>query len=301
MFLVAQVELAVFEMRNLDRNLPRGFLGLFLDGVEFLSQLFILGDFLGKVLGRGLVPVKEVDNGALDFRYNPSPNIRIPQLVLGLRLENRRLELDRYGAGDALTNVDAVVVFLVEFVHALEDALAKGALVGPAVAGVLAVDEREVRFAVADRVTERKLEVLGLVIQRFVKGRLAHFAAQEIEQPVPRYETFLVENEREPAVQAGVVPQALPDIVEIEREVFAENLYVGQELEIGPVGFAGFPPLDFLFQTAAYETRFEETAVPERNRPEVRGEGIHGLGAHAVEAHAELEHVVVVLGACIDD
>ena len=45
-----------------------------------------------------------------------------------------------------------------ELVHALEDALAKRALVGAAVIGELAVDEAEVVLAVVVRVGERELE-----------------------------------------------------------------------------------------------------------------------------------------------
>ena len=140
---------------------------------------------------------------------------------------------------------------------------------GPAVAGVLAVDEREVRFAIADRVGKGKLEVLRFVIKRFIQSRLADFAGEEVQQSVSGYKALLVENQRKPAVQAGVVPHPLFDIVEIEREVFSENLYIRQKLEIGSVGFAGLPTLLFPFETPSFKMRCEVISVTKGNRPEI--------------------------------
>ena len=145
-----------------------------------------------------------------------------------------------------------------------------------------------------------ELEVLGLVIQGLIEGGLADFAGEEVQQTVPGYESFPVEDEGKSAVQAGVVPQPLADVIEVEREVIAEDLNVGQKLEIRPVGFARLQALHLLLQSAAFKAGFKVFSFPVRDCPEVGREGVDGLGAHAVEAHAELEDVVIVFRAGID-
>ena len=141
--LVAQMVLAVLEVRDLDGDLPGRLLGFLLDGVELFPETLVLGDLLVDLLGGGRVFVEEVDHAASDLGDDPSPHVGVPQLVLGLGLEDGFLELDRHGPRYSLANVDAAVVLLEELVDPFEDSLAEGGLVGAAVAGVLAVHEGE--------------------------------------------------------------------------------------------------------------------------------------------------------------
>ena len=76
-------------------------------------------------------------------------NLRVAELVLRLRFKHRVLEANRDRADHAFAHVVALELALGVFVHRLEQALAKRAQVRAAVAGVLAVDERVERLAVA--------------------------------------------------------------------------------------------------------------------------------------------------------
>ena len=76
-------------------------------------------------------------------------DFRVAQLVLGLRLEHRVFQADRHRADHAFAHVVALVFAVAILVHRLEQAFAERAQVRAAVAGVLAVDERIKRLAVA--------------------------------------------------------------------------------------------------------------------------------------------------------
>ena len=64
---------------------------------------------------------------------------------------------------------------------------------------------------------------------------------------------------------------------------------------------AGGIPILLALQLAALEHRFRILPVPEGPNGELGGEGIYGFQAYAVEADRELERLIVVLGAGIDD
>ena len=120
---------------------------------------------------RGLsIFVEEIDDGLAGLVDDPAADIGIAQLVFGLRLKNRLLDLDGDDAKGPVADINAVEGFLVKFVDALEHALAERALVGAAVGRVLAVDKGAVGLAVAIDVREGKFEVLALV----VSGRVEH-------------------------------------------------------------------------------------------------------------------------------
>ena len=227
---VAQVTLAVPEARDFYLNAPGRFLGFFLDRTEFLAQVLVLNDLVLQRLGTLRVLVEIINNARLDFGDDPAADLGVAELVLGLALKHRRLELYRYGARHAFAHVEARIVFLVEFVDPLENALAERREVRAAVAGELAVHEREVCLAVACGVGKRKFEELGLVVADGIHRCLAHFVGEQVEQAVLRLERLLVKEELEARVEAGVVPQPAFHVFVVERE-FAEQLRIGRELD----------------------------------------------------------------------
>jgi hypothetical protein len=76
-------------------------------------------------------------------------DFRVAQLVLGLRLEHRVFQPDGHRADHALAHVVAFEFAVAVFIDRLEQTFAEGAQMRAAVAGVLAVDERIKRLAVA--------------------------------------------------------------------------------------------------------------------------------------------------------
>ena len=132
-----------------------------------------------------------------------------------------------------------------------------------------------------------------------VDGRLTDLTGEQVEQASLGYELLPVVDELQAAVQAGVGPQPLLDVLGDKRVVF-EHLQIGDELDVGSVGLSRLPAFLLPLEPAALENRLEVLAVAVGDDPELRGKGVDGLRAHAIETDAELEHVVVVLRTGVD-
>ena len=173
---------------------------------------------------RGLaIFVEEVDDGFAGLVDDPAADVGIAQLVFGLRLENRLLDLDRDDAKGPVADVDAVEGFFVKLVDAFEHALAERALVGATVGCVLAVDKGAVGLAVAVDVREGKFEVLALVVSGRIELRIAGLAFEQVEQALFGLEFLAVEVQAQTSVEAGVVPQSALDEFVVEV-VFAKDV-----------------------------------------------------------------------------
>ena len=156
---------------------------LLLDRVELLAQPLVGGDLLDSTFGDLRVLVQPDGDRVLDLLHHPVAHLGRAQLVLGLALEHRVLELDRDRAEQPVAHVVARERLAGELVDPLEQALAERALVGAAVVGVLAVDEALVGLAVGVGVGERELEPLVLVVHDRVERRLlAELLDQQIRQ-----------------------------------------------------------------------------------------------------------------------
>ena len=250
---------------------------------------------------RGLaVFVEEIDDGFAGLVDDPAADVGVAQLVFGLRLENRLLDLDGDDAKGPVADIDAVEGFLVKLVDAFEHALAERALVGAAVGRVLAVDKGAVGLAVAVDVREGKFEVLALVVRGRIELRIAGLAFEQVEQALFGLEFLAVEVQAQTSVEAGVVPQPALDEFVVEV-VFAKDVLIGQKLDVRAVGLVGRSALLLLFQFAALKEHFGAPTVAVGADDEVGRKRVDGLGADAVEPHAELEDVVVVFGTGVDD
>ena len=167
--------------------------------------------------------MEEIDNGFAGLVDDPAADVGIAQLVFGLRLKNRLLDLDGDDAKGPIAHIDAVEGFLVKLVDTFEHALAERALVGAAVGRVLAVDKGAVGLAVAIDVREGKFEVLALVVSGRVEDRTAGLAFEQVEQSLFGLEFLAVEIQAQAPVEAGIVPQPTLDELVVEG-VFAKDV-----------------------------------------------------------------------------
>ena len=147
---------------------------------------------------------------------------------------------------------------------------------------------------------EGKFEVLTLVVSGRIENRVAGLAFEEVEQALFGLEFLAVEVQAQAPVEACVVPHPALDELVVEG-AFAKNDRIGQKLDVCAVGRIGCSALLLLFQLATLKEHFGASAVSVGANDEVGRERVDGLGADAVKPHAELEHIVVVFGASVDD
>ena len=167
-----------------------------------------------------------------------------------------------------------------------------------AVAGVLAVHEREVVLAEAVRVREADLEVLLAVVDRLVDLLELRLVGHQVQQAVVGAEGLAVEVDREAGVEVGGEADAALDELRPEL-VSLEDRRVGGELHVGAVSLVG-ATLGLVHEQAPLELDLGELAVAHGAGEELRGEGVDGLRADAVHADGELEDVVVELAAGVE-
>ena len=247
---------AVLELGDAEGDGLGALAGQFFDLLQFLAQLLgVLG--LGDDFFRDLlVAVEEMEQFLAHGVDQVGADFGVAELVLGLRFKHRVLEADGDRADHALAHVVALEFALGEFVDRLEQALAKGAQVRAAVAGVLAVDEGEKRLAVtAVAVGETKFERFAGVMERRV-NRLGVVGAQilqhQVQQAVARDEGLAVVDELQAAVEVAVMAQA--PLHEFRAELrLLENLRVGHEADEGAVRLARRLAVFFVFQFAGFE------------------------------------------------
>ena len=115
--------------------------------------------------------MQEVDNSLSGLVDDPAAHVRIAELVFGLRFKDGIFDLNCDSREGAIAHVDAVEALFVKFVNAFKNALAESALVGAAIAGILAVYKGAIRLTVALNVRKGELEILRGIVSRFVPSR----------------------------------------------------------------------------------------------------------------------------------
>ena len=166
---VAEMELAVAQLRNPVIRFLGLFPGFLLDRLDLLAHGFILADFVEQLGFDRRVFEQHFHDGLADFVDQVGSDFRIAELVFRLGFEDRVVEADGDGADDAVSDVVGIQVFLGDFVDGLEDAFLEGRQVGAAVVGVLAVDEGIIAFIEAVGVGEGEFQLGGTVVERFIQ------------------------------------------------------------------------------------------------------------------------------------
>ena len=297
---LGEVELAVDELGDADRDLLGALARLLLDRRQLLAHPLVVLDLGEQLLGLLGVAMQPQHDLLADRADDPRADLGGAELVLGLRLEDGILDLDRHGADQAVADVLAGEAVLGVLVDALEDALAEGALVGAAVVGVLAVDEAVVGLAVGVGVGEGELEAVDLAVHGVVHRRLAaELVGEEVGEAVLRGVLLAVVVEGQAGVEEGVVAQAVLEVL-LAPLVVGEDLGVGDEADEGAVARLRVLARLLILHPALTEHGPLELAVTKADDLELGREGVDGLVADPVEADRELEHVVVVLAAGVD-
>ena len=109
--------LAVLELGYLQGHLLGLLARLLLHGLDVFAQSFVAFDLLDDEGGFVGVLVHVVDDSVLDCADDPALDIGVSKLVLGLRLENRVLELDCDGSYYAVADVLALEGLAGELVY----------------------------------------------------------------------------------------------------------------------------------------------------------------------------------------
>lgn len=192
----------------------------FLNAFELLTVALRFLDLLDEDLGCLGIAVQVVVQRLLDVIDQKGADGRSfrahvlgAELGLGLRLKHGLFDLDRHGGANRGADVDGVEVLLEEIFDGLGQCFAEGRQVGAAHGGVLAVDEGVVVLAVRVVVGERDFDV-GITQ---VDDRIHRFAIQlvfeQVFEAVLGLNFFAVVDDGQPAVQVGVVPEHVFDVV----------------------------------------------------------------------------------------
>ena len=274
------MDTAVAELAVIDVGLLVALARLFLDAGNLLSlrlggldlllddrdDIQVHVEIVVEVLGDEVVDEAPDGRSAVDGRGAVVvfdlllPHVGGAELGLGLAFEDRFLDLDGDGADDALADVLGLVILLEEVLERLGDGLAVGGQVGPAVAGVLAVDEGGDVLAVAVAVGQDDLDVLALDVDERVERRLGHVLGDEVQEAVLALVRNAVQDEGQALLQVGVVLDHGLDELHVEG-IALEHLFVGGEADQRAVLLRGRAHAAVL-QDAAGETRPGGLAAP---------------------------------------
>src|SRR6056297_49031 len=198
--LIAKMVLAILQIGNLEGYLFGRIPGLFLHGVQLFTQFFVTLDFLLQAFGGLFVFVQKVDYRRFYLAHNPAANFTVAQLVFGLTLKHRVLQLYRNGPGHPFPYIHAAVVLLKKLVGSLQQTLAEGAQMSSPVAGILAVYNREIGLAVGIGMGKGKLKMISLQMSDFVEGLVSDFSVQQVKQTIFRQELLFIKPEGQSCV-----------------------------------------------------------------------------------------------------
>lgn len=244
--------------------------------------------------------VEEVEDEARDLADEVGANFCISEFIFCLGFKDGVLESDSDGAGHRFADVIAVVFSLSVLVYALKEAFTEGGEVGTAVGGELAIDEGVEGFVVAGGMCEGDFDCFRAVVEGGIQAFAADFLEEEVGQAAGGGDRFTVKEEGEAGMEAGVEAEAAFDEVWEEGSLW-EDIRVGFEFDEGTVFLVRALTVEAAEELAAGEFGAGEFSVAVGLDEEAAGECVNGLGADAVESDGELEDVVVIFGAGIDE
>ena len=285
------------------------FAGEFLDALEFFAVALGFLDFFEEGFGGFGFAVQVIVECLLDeVRHEAADggafgaHVLRAEFCLGLGFKNGFLDLDANGGADGGADIDRIKILFEEILNGLGEGLAEGGEVGAAHGGVLAIDEGVVILAVGVVVGKGDFDVLVLQVGDRVKRFAVEFVFEEIAETVLGFEFFTVVEEGEAAVEVGVVPEHILDVI-VAEAALAEDFGVGIEAEFGAgAGVFGCGLVAFVLarDLAAGKLYGAGFAFAKGLNGELGGEGVDGFDANSVEADGFLEGLGIVFRAGVD-
>ena len=308
-FLAVEVDAAIAEFFIVNLGFFSAFAGEFLNALEFLSVAFGFLNFFEKGFGGLGFTVEVIIERLLnEVRHEGAhgrsfgTHVGRAEFSLSLGFEDRFLDLDAHGGADGGADVDCVKILFVEILDGLGEGFAEGGEVGAAHGGMLPVDKGVVVFPVGIVMSEGDLDVLVLEVSDRVKGFAIEFVFKQVAETVLRFKLFAVIKEGESAVEVGVVPEHVLDVV-VAETALAKDFGVGVKSQLGArVGILGGGFVTFILGSdfAAGELHGAGFAFAECLNAELGGEGVDGLDADPVEADGFFKGLGVVFRAGVD-
>ena len=231
----------------------------------------------------------------------------------GLGLEDGFFDVDGDSTHNAVTDVGEFLVLVEELFDGAADGFAVSCLVGSALDGILAVDERVVFVAGLVGVGKCNFDIFACDVDNRVERFGCHALGEQVVKAVLGDKFLAVIHEREACIKVRVVAKHGLDILVAEGIVVEEFLVVIRR-ELNHRAALGFSFEAVLFDPVGDRDDagiFDEFTlveggaaggvVTERLDDEVKREGIDGFGAYTVQADRLVESFVVVLTAGVDD
>ena len=112
---------------------------------------------------------------------------RRAELYLGLRLENRLLNVDGYGRNNTVSNVCKLVVFVVELFDGARYVLFKSTLMRAALRGMLTVYKAVILFSILVGMGKSYLNIFAFNMNDGIKRVYGHIVNEQILQSVAAF------------------------------------------------------------------------------------------------------------------
>ena len=155
---------------------------------------------------------------------------RAAQLNLGLALEDRLLDIDGYGSHNTVADVGILVALVEEFLDGLGDVLLERTLVGTALSGVLAVDERVVFLSILVGMGEGNLYILADDMHDGIESVVGHIVIEKVLQSVAALYPASVVHDGKTGIEVSIVAQHGFHNLVVEGIVLEEGV-VGLEVD----------------------------------------------------------------------
>ena len=183
------------------------------------------------------ISLYEVANKFID-RLTIRRHYRRTKLYLGLRLENRFLNINGDGGNHTISDV-AIFVFPEEFFDSLGYMLLKCTLMSTSLRGVLSVYERVIFLSVLVCMCKGNLNVIAFHVNNGVKRVYSHIVGEQVLQSVATENAMPIIHNGKSCVQVGVVSQHSNDNVVLETVILKERV-VGLKVDVSALFIVRF-------------------------------------------------------------
>ena len=177
--------------------------------------------------------------------------------------------------------------------------LLEGTLMGTALDGVLAVDERVVLLTVLVGMGEGDFNVLTLQVDNGIEGIAGHTVLQQIFQTMTGDDATAIIHDGQARVQVSIVAEHILHDLIVVGVVLEEGIVWFEEDVCAVLILRRFR--DIANQFATLEDGLSHLAVTITAHLEMAAQGIDGLDTHAIQADRLLECLGVELTAGIQD